>query len=166
MGQLHRVVIAFCVALQLAACAGTSVIESQSRQRDARSARLYFLRERALLGAATPAAEVKIDGTTVGSVASGSYFFVDRPPGLHKLSVQSGISLAFETEAQVEAGRDYYFGIGVPKTGMPGQDLANQAVSGASGQQMRGSFTGFSGAVLYSLAPSAGAAEIERLKSP
>jgi Protein of unknown function (DUF2846) len=120
MGQLHRVVIALCVALQLAACAGTSVIESQSRQRDARLARLYFLREPALISAAIPSAEVKIDGTTVGSVASGSYFFVDRPPGLHKLSVQSGISLAFETEAQVEAGREYYFSIGVPKTGMPG----------------------------------------------
>jgi Protein of unknown function (DUF2846) len=166
MGQLHRVVIAFCVALQLAACAGTSVIESQSRQRDPRLARLYFLRQSGFMGAAIPAAEVKVDGATVGSVTTGSYFFVDRPPGLHKLSVQSGLSLAFETEAQVEAGREYYFSVGVPKAGMPVQDLANQAYAGSSGQQMRGSFTGFSGAVLYSLAPSDGAAEIARLKSP
>ncbi len=51
MGQLYRIVIAFCVASQLAACAGTSAIESQSKQRDTRLARMYFLREQGVLGA-------------------------------------------------------------------------------------------------------------------
>jgi Protein of unknown function (DUF2846) len=172
MGQLRRAIIGFCVAFQLAACAGTSAIESQSRQRDSRLARMYFLHEQGVIGAlsaTTPAAEIKVDGKPVGSVTNGSYIFVDRPPGLHKLSVQSGISLAFETEVQVDAGRAYYFNIGVPRTGAPGMDLANQAYGGGSGQQMRAQSplsSGFSGAVFYSLDPSAGAAEIERLKAP
>jgi Protein of unknown function (DUF2846) len=159
MGRLSRTVIAFCIALQLAACAGTSAIESQSKQRDARLARLYFLREQGMLGAlggAAPAGEIKIDGKPVGAVTSGSYIFVDRPPGLYKLSVQAGISRAFETDAQVEAGQSYYFNIGVPKTGAPGTDLANQVYAGGAGQQMRGQSaltTGFSAAVLYRLDP-------------
>jgi hypothetical protein len=172
MGQLYRIVIVFCVALQLAACAGPSAIESQSKQRDTRLARMYFLREKGMLGAlggTVPTAEVKVDGKTVGSVTNGSYIFVDRSPGLYKLSVQSALTLAFETEVQVEADRAYYFNIGVPKTGAPGQDLLNQAYAGGSGQQMHAQSplsVGFSGAVFYSLDPSAGAAEIERLKAP
>jgi hypothetical protein len=50
-----------------------------------------------------------------------------------------------------------------------GQDLLNQAYGGGSGQQMRALSSlsvGFSGAVFYNLDPSAGAAEIERLKTP
>jgi len=172
MGQLYRIVIAFCVAFQLAACAGPSAIESQSKQRDTRLARMYFLREKAVIGAlggTTPAAEIKVDGKTVGSVTNGSYIFVDRSPGPYKLSVQTGISLAFETEVQVEAGRAYYFNIGVPTSGAPGRDLLNQIYAGGSGQRMRAQSpltTGFSGAVFFSLDPSAGAAEIERLKAP
>jgi len=170
MGQLYRIVIAFCVALQLAACAGTSAIESQSKQRDSRQARMYFLREQGVLGALggkAAAAEIKVDGKTVGSVTNGSYIFVDRPPGLYKLSVQAGISMAFETDLQAEAGKAYYFNIGVPRTGAFGTDLLNQAYAGGSGQQMRGQSplnSGFSAAVLYS--PSAGAAAIEGLKAP
>ena len=172
MGQFHRVIIAFCVALQLAACAGTSAIESQTRQKDSRLARMYFLREQGVIGAlggAAPAAEIKVDGKSVGAVTNGSYIFVDRSPGLYKVSVQAGISLAFETEAQVEAGRAYYFNIGVPRTGAAGTDLLNQAYGGGSGQPMRGQSvlnSGFSGAVFYSLDPSAGASAIERLKPP
>ena len=172
MGQLYRIVVAFCLALQLAACAGTSAIESQSKQRDTRLARMYFLREQGVLGAlggAAPAADIQVDGKPVGAVTNGSYIFVDRPPGLHKLSVQAGISLAFETETQVEAGRAYYFNIGVPRTGAPGTDLLNQAYAGGSGQPMRGQSplnSGFSAAVLYELDPATGAAAIEKLKAP
>ena len=131
---------------------------------------MYFLREQRVLGAlggAAPAAEIKVDGKSVGAVTNGSYIFVDRPPGLYKLAVQSGITLAFETDVRVEASGAYYFNIGVPRTGAPGTDLLNQAYAGGSGQPMRGQSpltAGFSGAVLYSLDPSAGAAAIERLK--
>ena len=77
--------------------------------------------------------------------------------------------MAFETEAQVEAGKAYYFNIGVPRTGAPGTDLINQAYAGGSGQQMRAQSplsTGFSAAVLYNLDPAAGAAAIGQLKAP
>ena len=80
---------------------------------------MYFLREQGVLGAlggGAPAAEIKVDGKPVGSVTNGSYIFVDRSPGLYKLAVQSGMSMAFETEAQVEAGKSYSFNIGVPRT--------------------------------------------------
>ena len=74
-----------------------------------------------------------------------------------------------ETDAQVEAGKVYYFNIGVPRTGAPGQDLVNQAYAGGSGQPMRAQSplsAGFSGAAFYSLDPSAGAAAIVSLKAP
>src|SRR3954447_11594843 len=90
MGQLYRVIGVLCLALTLVACAGTSALESQSQQRDARMARLYFLREKGVLGAlggSTPAGEIKVDGKVIGAVTNGSYIFVDRPPGLRKLSV-------------------------------------------------------------------------------
>ena len=169
MGRLYRVVFVFFAVFHLAACAGTAAIESQSKQRDSRLARLYFLREQGVLGAlggAAPAADIKVDGKPVGAVTNGSYIFVDRPPGTYKLAVQSGISMAFETEVRVEAGGAYYFGVGVPKSGAPGMDLLNTVYAGGSGQQMRGQspMTGFSGAVFYSLEPAFGAAQIERLK--
>jgi hypothetical protein len=121
------------------------------------------------LGGSAPAAGVKVDGKAVGAVTNGSYIFVDRSPGPYRLSVQSGISLAFETDVQVEAGKTYYFNIGVPKTGAPGTDLVNQAYAGGSEQQMRGQSSlssGFSGAVFYSLDPAVGAAAIAQLKAP
>jgi hypothetical protein len=133
---------------------------------------MYFLREEGVLGAlggTTPAAEIKVDGKAVGSVTNGSYIFVERSPGIHKLSVQAGLSLAFETDVQVDAGREYYFNIGVPKTGAPGQDLLNQVYAGGKGEEMQGQsplMRGFSAAVLYSLDPSTGAAEVQRLKAP
>jgi hypothetical protein len=49
------------------------------------------------------------------------YFFVDRPPGLHQLSAENGMTLAYETEVQVEAGKSYYFNLGTPGTGKMGQ---------------------------------------------
>src|SRR5437868_6397024 len=140
MGRFYRVLGVFCVALQLAACAGTSALESQSRQRDSRLARLYFLREKGALGAlggSAPAADIKVDGKGIGAVSTGSYIFVDRPPGMHRLSIQAGISAAFETDAQVDAGKEYYFNIGVPRTGAIGTDFVNQTYAGGKGQQMQ-----------------------------
>lgn len=171
MGQWYRAVALLGLAWMLAACAATSsAIESQSRAKDARSARMYFMREQGVLGAMGGAvgAEVKVDGKPVGSVTNGSYIFVDRPPGTYKLSVQSGLSMAFETEARVESGGTYYFNIGVPKTGAVGQDLLNQAFAGGQGQQMTGQpFSALmSAAVFYRLDPATGAAEIARLKAP
>ena len=67
----------------------------------------------------------------------------------------------------LEAGRDYYFNVGVPPTGAPGTDILNHGFSGGGGQQMRAESplsAGFSGAAFFSLDPATGAAEIARLK--
>jgi len=133
---------------------------------------MYFLREAGVLGAlggSTPSAEIRVDGKVVGAVTNGSYIFVDRPPGVHKLSVQAGLSPAFETETQVETGGEYYFNIGVPRGGGPGHELLSQVYAGGKGQQMQGQSpltTGLSAAVLFTLDPATGAAEISRLKAP
>ena len=73
MGRLYRIIVVVGIVIQLAAFAGTSAIESQSRQKDVRLARLIFLREKGAFGAgATMAANIKVDGKPVGSVANGS----------------------------------------------------------------------------------------------
>ena len=133
---------------------------------------MYFLREKGVLGAlggSAPTAELKVDGKPVDAVTNGGYIFVDRPPGTYRLSVQSGISLAFETDVQVSAGRDYYFNIGVPRTGAIGSDLLNQVYAGGKGEQTQARSplaAGSAAAVFYTLDPSIGAAEVQRLKAP
>jgi Protein of unknown function (DUF2846) len=172
MGRLHRIVIAVGLAFQLAACAGTSAIESQSKQKDARLARIFFLREKGIIGAmggTAAAAEIKVDGRTVGSVINGSYFFVDRSPGLYKLSVGNSLSMAFETELRVEAGQDYYLGVGSPATGAVGRDSVNVALAGGRGEPMKGEsplMNALSGAAFFRLDPSTGVAAIAELKAP
>jgi hypothetical protein len=173
MGQLHRIIATVCVAFQVASCAGPAALETQSSQKDTRQARIYFLREKGILGAmggTAAAAEIKVDGKVVGSVTSGSYFFVDRPPGVHKLSVKTALAfMAYETDVQVDAGKEYFFNVGVPRSGAPGTDLLNQSFSGGKGQQMPAQSPlsgGFSGAAFYSLDPTTGAAEIAQLKAP
>jgi Protein of unknown function (DUF2846) len=172
MGRFCRVVVMLLLAVQLAACASTAALESQSRQRDSRLARLYFVREKGALGAMgarAPAAEIKVDGKTVGAVSNGSYIFVDRPPGLHQLSVETSLSGAFETEAQVDAGGEYYFEIAPQRTGAPGTDLVHQVLIGGNGEPMRAKSplsAAFAGFGFDRLDPSTGAAAVERLKGP
>jgi len=161
---LCRFVVVCCLAVELTACASTSAVESQTRQRDGRLARLYFLREKGLIGAmggTGAGAEIKVDGKSVGTVANGSYIFVDRPPGRYALSVENKVSMAFETEIQAESGQNYYFNIGPQRSGVIGQDLVNQAFLGGQGERMPAQSplsAGFSGVVLYRMEPSVGAA--------
>ena len=52
-----------------------------------RNARLYFLREKGIFGAMggmAASSEILIDGKSVGKVDMGTFFFVDRPPGVHR----------------------------------------------------------------------------------
>jgi len=131
---------------------------------------MYFLRENgiaAIYGAAA-AAEIKIDGKPVGSVISGNYFFVDRPAGTYRLSSGTPLSMAYETQARVEGGQTYYFGIGVPQVAPAQQNLVNQALAGSSGQQMRPTsplMGGFSAAALYQMDTATGVAAISQLKA-
>ena len=138
--------------------------EPQSRHQGARLARLYFLREKGLW--ATEAG-IKIDGQSVGSVSKGFYFSVDRPPGRYRITCVNPVSTDYEAEVQIEGGQTYYFGIGTPQTGAPGQDLLNHVVSGSSGRQLRSTsllMAGFSGAALYQIDAAEGPAVISQLK--
>jgi hypothetical protein len=137
----------------------------QSRPQAAQQlARLYFLREKGLW--ATEAG-IKIDGQLVGSVSKGLYFSVDRPPGRYLITCVNPLSKDYEAEVQIEGGQTYYFGIGTPQSGAPGQNLLNQAVSGSSGRQLRSTsplMSGFSGAALYQIDAAEGPAIIGQLK--
>ncbi len=138
--------------------------ESQSRQQGPRLARLYFLREKGLW--ATEAG-IKIDDQPVGSVSKGFYFSVEKPPGRYRITCVNPVSADYETEVQIEGGRTYYFGIGTPQTGAPGQNLLNQAVSGSSGRQLPSTSplrAGMAGAALYQIDAAEGPAIIGQLK--
>jgi Protein of unknown function (DUF2846) len=147
-------------------------LESQLKQRDARSARLYFLREKGIIGALGGTAattDIKIDGKSVGALRNGFQLFVDRPAGLHTLAADNGVSMTFETEIQVEAGQTYYFNIGAAAGGPPGQVLLNQAYAGGSGEPMQAKsmFAGaMSGVAIYRMDAAAGAALAAQLQVP
>jgi hypothetical protein len=154
-------------SFQLGGCAGPAALESQAKQRDARLARMVFLRESRMMAGAA-AAEIKIDGTPVGAVVGGTYFFVDRPPGMYKLSAATALSAAYEAETRVEAGQTYYYGIGVPQAGPIGMQFINHATAGSSGQQMRATsplMNGLSAAALFQLDAAGGAAAVSQLKA-
>ena len=137
--------------------------EPQSKQQGARLARLYFLREKGLW--ATEAG-IKIDGQPVGSVSKGFYFSVDKPPGRYRITCVNSVSADYEAEVQIEGGQTYYFGIGVPQTSAPGQNLLNQAVSGSRGRQLPSTslMSGFAGGALYQIDAAEGPAVISQLK--
>ncbi|WP_315724783.1 MULTISPECIES: DUF2846 domain-containing protein [unclassified Bradyrhizobium] len=172
-GHLSRALSLLAAALLLTACAGSSALESQTKQRDGRMARLYFLREKGLVGAmggTAATAEIKIDDKSVGVLRNGYYLFVDRPAGTHTLSVQSGISTAYDTEVQVQAGQVYYFSLGITPYGPPGQVLLNQAfIGGGHGELLepKSRFTSaMAGTVIYRMDPAAGASLMARLQAP
>jgi hypothetical protein len=160
------------MAWALAGCSGvTSAVESQSKSRDARLARMYFMRAKSVMGdmgATGGESDVRVDGKLVGTLINNSYFFVDRPPGKYILSLEMKRSSAFETDVQLDAGGTYYFNAGVPATGAPGMDLANMAMTGSRGEQMQGHRpfpSSYAALVFNRLELSAGAAEIEKLKA-
>ena len=177
MRRVGRLGVACCLIGLMILSAGLSAVESQGKepgkqpgkQRTTRSARLFFLREKGLLGGMHPTTEVKVDGTPVGTIGNGAFIVVERPPGLHLLSVGNSFSMDFETEVQVEAGQSYYFNIAPHASGSPLQDLAVFALIGGKGHPMQAKSLlrgAMSGEMFYRLEPAAGAAEIQRLKTP
>ena len=170
---MRRVVLwalVFCVVAQFGGCKSSTVSEvalaarPQNKPRDSRLARLYFLREKGLVGTEVG---IRVDGKQVGSVATGFYFFSEKPPGRYRIACVNPISMDYESEMEIEAGKTYYFGIGTPQVAAPGQNLLNQALAGSSGQQMRPTsalMAGFSGAALYQIDAVEGPAVISQLK--
>ncbi|MCK1362710.1 DUF2846 domain-containing protein [Bradyrhizobium sp. 199] len=146
---------------------------AQAKPTGSRHARLYFLREKGILGAMgglAASTEILIDGKSAGKVDMGTFFVVDRPPGPAKIATRMKLAMTdYEIEVPIEAGKTYYFGVGTRRGGAPVQDLLNQAVSGSSGEQIRSSSpfkASFAGAGLFRFEPAAGAAAIEKLKTP
>jgi len=78
----------------------------------------------------------------------------------------NAVSADYEAEVQIEGGQTYYFGIGVPQTSAPGQNLLNQAVAGSSGRQLPPTplMSGLAGGALYQIDAAEGPAIISQLK--
>jgi hypothetical protein len=159
-----RAVPAALMCTSLAACAGTSALESQSKPISAQSARIYILRPYALSGSAV-GANVKIDGAEVGSVAVNSHFFVDRPPGRRKIEVRLTAALAgVEHEADLQAGRTYYFAFNAPgATVMAGG--VPIVFPGATGGRQVGQSNFFSNGHLAQLDEAAGVQMIAQMQA-
>ena len=126
--------LVFCVVAQFGGCKSSTVSEvaleppPQTKPRDARLARLYFLREKGLPGAEVG---IKVDDKPVGSVTKGFYFFSEKPPGRYRIACVNPIMMDYEAEIEIEAGKTYYFGVGTPQVAAPGQNLLNQALAGS-----------------------------------
>ncbi len=87
MRQAGRLRVLCCAIGLVILGAGLAAVEAQgkepSKRRTTPSARLYFLRERGLLGGMSPKPEVRVDGSSVGTIGNGAYIILDRSPGLH-----------------------------------------------------------------------------------
>jgi hypothetical protein len=99
----YRAVVAALMSLALTACAtvSTTALESQSKQRDSRQARLYFIWPRSWM-MKTGTLDIKLNGEVVGKIAPDSYFFIDRKPGTYTLRVEPPFDFTyFEADVQV-----------------------------------------------------------------
>ncbi|AMA56060.1 DUF2846 domain-containing protein [Bradyrhizobium sp. CCGE-LA001] len=196
MGRIKSLVVAMTFVVASLGCAGFAALAEPAKQpappakqaglaapakqtaakakpTGSRNARLYFLREKGILGpigGLAASIEILIDGKSAGKVDMGTFFVVDRPPGVTKIATRMKLSMAdYEIEVPIEAGKTYYFGVGTRRGGAPVQDLLNQAVAGSSGEQIGSSSpfkASFAGAGLFRFEPAAGAAAIEKLKTP
>ena len=163
--SLLRLGVAFFAVVALSACATTNALEPQNQPLAARNARIYVLRPPAMVAMALPAS-VKVDGNDVGAVANNSYLSVDRLPGRYKLEVGSpGYFGSSEVEAEVEAGRSYYFVLGMGGTQIPFGRVSIPIESSAQGRPV-GQSKGLPGSSLGQLDASQGAALLARLKPP
>ena len=155
---------AIFVSAALTACAATSALEPQHTQLAPRNARIFILRPGALSGAAQ-AVTVKINGAKVGSVANDSYLSVDRPPGRYKIEASLPFGLGNEHEAEVEAGRSYYFVFNSLGTTLASGGLFIHLPGSAMGTKV-GSADYLAGSYLGQVDAGTGAAALSRLKPP
>lgn len=157
---------ALVLSAALTACAATSALEPQHTQLAARNARIFILRPGAIPGGAQ-SVTVKVNGTTVGSVANNSYLSVDRPPGRYKIEASFSIALGsgLAHEAEVQAGRTYYFVFNMAGTAIVSRGVYIPLEGSAVGKQIT-SMDWLTGSHLAELDASAGAAALSRLKPP
>ena len=168
MRRLCLAITAIFLACGLAACAtvSTTALEPQSKQRDARLARLYFIWPRRPMFR-TATFDIKVDGQVVGKIAPDSYFFVDRQPGTYALKVEPPFDWTyFETDVQVTAGGTYYYAINVkpayaPITGVGVMKISHPQIGSPMPPKERG--MSFATYKLNSLDPATAAAEMAKL---
>ena len=170
MGRTCRAVMACFMIFALAACVtDTTPLEPQSKQRDARQARLYFIWPRSAM-LRTGTVEIKIDEKVVGNIGPDSYFFVDRQPGTYTLKVEPPFDFTyFETDVQVAGGGTYYYAINVKTAYVP---IAGAGVVGVvtvshpnpgRGMAPKGGGINFATYKLNSLDSAAATAEMAKL---
>jgi hypothetical protein len=163
MTSANRFILALLVLGALGACSTTTTtFESQTVTQDRANARIYFLRQKSIHGLGV-SPTIKIDGQTVGSVANGSYFFVDRPAGQHTIRAEPPIPLEyFEADIDVAAGGTYYFEVGPFSS--PTRGVLLPVLAGNKGEPIKG--RGIHGPwVFKSLDTATGANEIAKLKA-
>jgi Protein of unknown function (DUF2846) len=168
MRRLCLAITAIFLVCGLAACAtvSTTALEPQSKQRDARLARLYFIWPRSAMFR-TATFDIKVDGQVVGKIAPDSYFFIDRQPATYTLKVEPPFDWTyFETDVQVTAGGTYYYAINVkpayaPITGVGVMKISHPQIGTPMPPKERG--MGFATYKLNSLDPATAAAEMAKL---
>jgi hypothetical protein len=140
----------------------TTTYEPQSQSLDSRQARLHFIRHPSVLSR-IGAPDIKVDDNLVGELGVGTYFFVDRPAGTHKITVYGAMdSVGCQADIRVEPGMSYYFEMGpIVHTNM---DTFNLASMGITGRPIPCVKSGNSPYMFYSLDSTAGAATIAKLK--
>ena len=161
MRRAVRAVGGLCLTL-LAACAGTTTaLEPQHKPLGGNLARIYVLRPNPHINVVTAGIPIIVDGKTVGSLATDSYFFVDRPPGRHTLSIAG----ASEIDVEVRSGEVKYLEVGQnPYTlPAPGYQFLQRALANTGGDPLPGRNN--SPLIFYSLDASAGPAAVAKLKA-
>ena len=163
MRLCYQVSLAFCMIFLLGAYEGTSALETQNRPHNSHQARLYFIRQPAVLSK-LGSADIKVDGASVGSLGASSYIAVDRPPGQHTIAVFGPIldPVGFEADIKLEPGASYYFELGPVVHG--NNDLISRSMMVTSGRPIKGRFNATSVYMFYSLDATAGAASVARLR--
>jgi len=146
----------------LTACTQTTAFEPQNQPLDTHQARLYFIRQPAILSK-IGGAEIRIDGKVVGSLATGTYIVADRPRGSHKITVAALLdSVATQAEINVQPGIPYYFELGpVVRTNLDAFQYESMGVTGQLVPSRPGPNSPFT---FFSLDATAGAASVARIR--
>src|SRR4051812_22547913 len=109
--MVWRIVVLWMVALVMAGCAGDtgpdfSTLSGKLGPPRGGQARLVLLRESSIV---LGSYDVKLDGTPLSGLKSGTYIYADRPAGLHQLT---GDEVLFPGSSQhdirMEPGRTYF----------------------------------------------------------
>lgn len=116
----------------------TVPLEPQAETQRLETSRVYFLRD-SMWTLSQRSFEIRVNGQAVGNLANGSSFFVDRVPGIYRIS--AGLSSSSEMaviDVQLEADKRYYLQVA------PGYDVLNPsgAVAGVSGGAVGGAVYG------------------------